>query len=120
MSIEKSEVKQLTAQEIGRKIESTELESKTQLNNYDGAIKALMSGIDCLNKHKQVWQNLMNEKKILSSEYEVSQKVIVECVGILNNLCETAKMQKFIKQGEVSAYVRALDFCETLFNSSGR
>ena len=117
MSVEKFKLKCLVYQDIGKKFEILEEETKKDIYRLEGSTGALKTATEALFKHKNFYQTELNNQTITSSDYELFNKCLEHCIGILNNLNETTKIQKNIKQGEIIAYSKTLDICENLFKT---
>lgn len=126
MSIQKSVIKKLTAQEIGSTIEKQHEAAKIEVHRLEGAKGALLQAESSLESVKNVWKkDLDADEEETAAKYgspEEAQKTlqavlkaVEQCQGCVRSLADKSDVQRFMKQGEVAAFDKALDACEGMF-----
>jgi len=126
MSTLKSEIKMLTAQELGLSIDKQKEAAQAEIYRLEGAKGALLQGSNHLDSVMSWWKKELESEdsktKYQSEEnaqmvVQAAIKAVEQCKGSLISFSDKAEIEKFIKIGEVKAFDRILDLVEKMYES---
>jgi len=111
MTLEKAELKQAFARSMGDQFDARVKLLEAEVYRLEGASGALFQAVDKLENLKTYWRKDAEEDKITHDVLTAAIKTIDQCEGALRNLAETAKVHKYIKQGEVGSMRYSVETC---------
>ncbi len=122
MTLEKAEIKRLTAQEIGLKIEKKKQAAEKDIFRLEGAITTLMIATKNLDAIIHYWKRLLDADppECSMEEAQAAIKAVDQCKMSLVSLQDKQKATKIAKHGEISGIDSSLDVAEKLFEDEGR
>ncbi len=122
MTLEKAEIKRLTAQEIGLKIEKKKQAAEKDIFRLEGAITTLVIATKNLDSIIYHWKRLLetDPPECSMEEAQAAIKAVDQCKMSLASLQEKQKATKIAKHGEISGIDSSLDVAEKLFEDEGR
>lgn len=115
MNLQKSEMRMVMAQEMGKTFEARETVLNAEVHRFEGAIGALKQCYDKMDSVKAFYQRETDDAKFEEKDLEMVFRVIDRCKGVAESLADTAGAQKLMRQGEALEAKRSLDLVEKMF-----
>jgi len=115
MNVQKSEMKMMLAQDIGKQFEEREKGLWSEAHRLEGANGALKQGAEKLESLKVFYNKEVDEDRLEEKDLAGILRAIDRCQGVLINLAELAHAQKLVKQGEAQGAKTALDMIEKIY-----
>lgn len=112
MNLDKSEFKMQLARNWGKKFEDFEENAKIIIYRLEGSAASLKKAAQALDESRSFYQKQVDDEIITMAECKLAMRVIDRCIGSLDNLAETDKINRLVKQGELLGYKKTLDFME--------
>jgi len=115
MNLQKSEMRMVMAQEMGKTFEARETALNAEVHRFEGAIGALKQCYEKMDSVKAFYQREVDDTKFDEKDLELVFRVIDRCKGVAESLADTAGAQKLMRQGEALEAKRSLDLVEKMF-----
>jgi len=120
MSIEKAEIKRLTAQTLGKKMDQKVEAAKAEFHRFEGAKGAMSNNVIAgLVSVKAVWKKNLEDEQVTKEEADLAMRVVSQCEGVVRNLIEKAAADLLVHQGKLQGLELGVQECERLFNEEG-
>lgn len=108
-----SEIKMLMAQDIGCKMDDMLEGAKKEVATYDGSKQALGYAHSKVSEHLKYIDKDVEEGKLDLEQAALVKKYFMQALGILQNLCTAADVQRITAQGKVAAFEASVKTMKT-------
>ena len=121
MNIQKSEIKSLTAQDLGRRIEDKIEATKAEFHRLEGVKAGLQNDVlPGIESVKSYWTKDLHESKVTPEIAQAVFKALDQCAGCVRNLIDRSEVRMQIENGKIQGFQLSQGECESVFQEEVR
>jgi hypothetical protein len=111
-----AEIKMHMAQEIGVRLDDMLEGARKEVATFDGGKHALTLAHGKVTEHLKFIDKDMEDGKLDMEQSVLVKKYVLQILGILQNLCTGADVQKFQAQGKIAAFEASVKTTKSAFD----